>query len=269
MRLLVLALALAAAGPPVAANAGTSACRPGDGACIAFAEGKTGTLPKRGGERQPVMIGAAVHLLTPWQAERERRCLAIAGWAEARGDGPEAMAAVMWVLANRASSADHPETPCKALVATAQFEPFTQKAWTLPKPARKPARTKRAAAAVTITPAAETRRIAADIRRQARVIAAGGMPSWPRTRLEPDRAMLGAARAIAWNLNDDDLPHPTGRALLFYSPIAQARLGRTAPDWAEPAARTVSIGDHSFFRDRPVNRQTIPPTDAQVAEAPE
>ena len=268
MRLLVLALALAAVGVPATADAQTTACRPGDGACIAFAQGKADTPPKRGGKRQPVMIGAAVHLLTPWQAERERRCLAIAGWAEARGDGPEAMAAVMWVLANRAASDNHTETPCKALVAAAQFEPFMQKARKLPKPARKPARTKRAAAE-TITPAAETRRIAADLRRQARVIAAGGMPSWPRTRLEPDRAMLDAARAVAWNLNDDDLPDPTRRALLFYSPSVQARLGRAAPGWAEPAARTATIGDHAFFRDRSAIRPAIPPADTQVAEAPE
>ncbi|NYZ12845.1 cell wall hydrolase [Azospirillum sp. RWY-5-1] len=265
MRLLVLALALAAAGLPGTADAGSSACRPGDGACIAFAEGKAGKLPKRGGERQPVMIGAAVHMLTPWQAERERRCLAIAGWAEARGDGPEAMAAVMWVLANRASSDAHPETPCKALVAAAQFEPFTQKARKVPKPARKPGSTGRANAAADTDPTAEARRIAADLRRQARVIAAGGMPSWPRARLAPDRTMLDTARAIAWNLNDDDLPDPTRRALLFYSPPVQARLGRATPAWAEPAARTVSIGDHTFFRDRPVFRPAAP----QVAEAPE
>lgn len=253
---------------------GDSVCRPGDKGCARFAGDEKGGVPKRGGAKQPVMIGASVFMLTPWQAERERRCLALAGWAEARGEGADAMTAVMWVVANRAASADQPSLPCRVVVATGQFEPFAvepvepvnRKKAKAAKAKAKPKQTAAEQAKLAADPRIETRRILAEIRRQASVIRAGGMPSWPRPRLAPDQEALRTARGLAWNLNDDDIPDPTARASLFYSPPAQAALRRQKPDWAEARLMTTSIGGHSFYR------YPTPPeerTATQVAEVGE
>ncbi|MBP2298698.1 cell wall hydrolase [Azospirillum picis] len=276
MRFLFLALLLAIPMVPTVAGAqvpGTDAflCRPDDAGCAGFVGDAKRTLPKRGGARQPVFIGASVFMLTPWEAERERRCLALAGWAEARGEGADAMAAVMWVVANRAASAAQPSLPCRIVVAAGQFEPFASepatrqkasKAAKVVKPRAKPQQPRE----TVVDNRAEARRLLADVRRQARVIRAGGMPSWPKPRLAPDQDALRLARAIAWNLNDDDLPDPTARASLFYSPSTQSALGRRKPDWAEARLRTASIGDHSFFRYPPA---VAAHDDTQVAEVAE
>jgi spore germination cell wall hydrolase CwlJ-like protein len=285
MRNLLTTLMLATALLPVAAGAqtveagetalGDSVCRPGDKGCARFVGDEKGGVPKRGGAKQPVMIGASVFMLTPWQAERERRCLALAGWAEARGEGADAMAAVMWVVANRSASADQPSLPCRVVVATGQFEPFAvepveprnrQKAKSA-KAKTKPKQTAAEQAALAADPRIETRRILVEIRRQAEVIRAGGMPSWPKLRLAPDQEALRTARGLAWNLNDDDLPDPTARASLFYSPPTQAALHRQKPEWADARLLTTSIGGHSFYRyPTPPEERT---TATQVAEVGE
>ncbi len=246
-------------------DASDAACRPGDSGCARFVGDVKGSMPKRGGAKQPVVIGASVYMLTPWQAERERRCLALAGWAEARGEGADAMAAVMWVVANRASSADQPSLPCRVVVAAGQFEPFAVPP-VEPKTREKHGKTAKQRATqrekaaeqakLAADPRVEARRILAEIRRQARVIRAGGMPSWPKPRLAPDQEALQIARGLAWRLNDDDLPDPTARASLFYSPPTQAALRRQKPDWAEARLHTTSIGGHAFYRYPP------PPADA-------
>ncbi|WP_377810558.1 cell wall hydrolase [Azospirillum sp. A29] len=280
---LLLAAALlptAAAAQAVGADDGDAVCRPGDKGCARFVGDGKGGVPKRGGAKQPVMIGTSVFMLTPWQAERERRCLALAGWAEARGEGADAMAAVMWVVANRAASADQPSLPCRVVVATGQFEPFAaapvepadrKKAKAVKakgKQAEKAARQAKAEqAALAADPRVETRRILAEIRRQAAVIRAGGMPSWPKTRLAPDQEALRTARGLAWNLNDDDIPDPTARASMFYSPPAQAALRRQKPDWAEARLKTALIGGHSFYRTpTPPAERTIATLVAEIAE---
>ncbi len=250
-----------------------SLCRPADDGCARFIGDSKGAVPKRGGERQPVIIGSSVYMLTPWQAERERRCLALAGWAEARGQGADAMAAVMWVVANRAASASQPSLPCRVVVAAGQFEPFSPPPQVEPKTRRKAAKSRAKQEKVAEDPRAanraEARRIRAEIRRQAQVIRAGGMPSWPKPRLAPDQEALRLARGLAWHLNDDEMPDPTGRASLFYSPPTQAALGRQKPNWAEARLRTASIGDHSFYRYPPAPAEQISPADTQVAEVGE
>ncbi|MBK1836890.1 cell wall hydrolase [Azospirillum sp. YIM B02556] len=270
---LAISVLPAAAGAQVI-DAGDAVCRPGDTACARFVGDGKGGLPKRSGEKQPVMIGTSVYMLTPWQAERERRCLALAGWAEARGEGADAMAAVMWVVANRAASADQPSLPCRVVVAAGQFEPFAaepvepknRQKGKVVKPGTKPKQTAAEQAKLAADPRVEARRILAAIRRQATVIRAGGMPSWPKPRLAADQEALRIARGLAWNLNDDDLPDPTARASLFYSPPTQAALRRQKPDWAEARLLTTSIGGHSFYR------YPAPPeerTTTQVAEVGE
>ncbi|PWC84820.1 hypothetical protein TSH100_16850 [Azospirillum sp. TSH100] len=256
-------------------TSGDRVCQPGDKGCARFVGDEKGGVPKRGGAKQPVMIGASVFMLTPWQAERERRCLALAGWAEARGEGADAMAAVMWVVANRAASADQPSLPCRVVVASGQFEPFAvvpvepknrQKAKAA-KSKGKPKLTAAEQVALAADPRIENRRILAEIRRQAAVIRAGGMPSWPKLRLAPDQEALRAARGLAWNLNDDDIPDPTARASLFYSPPAQAALRRQKPEWAEARLLTISIGGHSFYRyPAPSEERTIATQVAEVGE---
>lgn len=269
MRNLLPALMLATAVMPAAAgaqviNASDAACRPGDSGCARFVGDVKGGTPKRGGAKQPVVIGASVYMLTPWQAERERRCLALAGWAEARGEGADAMAAVMWVVANRASSADQPSLPCRVVVAAGQFEPFAVppvEPKTREKHGKQAKQREKAAeqAKLAADPRVEARRILAEIHRQARVIRAGGMPSWPKPRLAPDQDALRIARGLAWRLNDDDLPDPTARASLFYSPPTQAALRRQKPDWAEARLHTASIGGHAFYR------YPAPPADAPTS----
>ena len=254
-------------------------CRPGDDGCARFIGDSKGAVPKRGGAKQPVVIGSSVYMLTPWQAERERRCLALAGWAEARGEGADAMAAVMWVVANRAASASQPSLPCRVVVAAGQFEPFSPPPQVEPQKRRKPVKSAKSRAKQAepqkvaedprVANRAEARRILAEIRRQAQVIRAGGMPSWPTPRLAPDQEALRLARGLAWNLNDDELPDPTARASLFYSPPTQAALRRQKPDWAEARLRTASIGDHSFYRYPPAPAERTSPAETQVAEVGE
>ncbi|MBP2308358.1 cell wall hydrolase [Azospirillum melinis] len=280
---LLLAAALlptAAAAQAVGADDGDAVCRPGDKGCARFVGDGKGGVPKRGGAKQPVMIGTSVFMLTPWQAERERRCLALAGWAEARGEGADAMAAVMWVVANRAASADQPSLPCRVVVATGQFEPFAaapvepanrKKAKAVKAKGRQAETAARQAkaeqAALAADPRVENRRILTEIRRQAAVIRAGGMPSWPKPRLAPDQEALRTARGLAWNLNDDDMPDPTARASMFYSPPTQAALRRQKPDWAEARLKTASIGGHSFYRaPTPPAERTIATLVAEIAE---
>lgn len=278
----VLLPAAAAAQAVGAGDAGgaDTVCRPGDKGCARFVGDEKGGMPKRGGARQPVMIGASVFMLTPWQAERERRCLALAGWAEARGEGADAMAAVMWVVANRAASADQPSLPCRVVVATGQFEPFAaapvepanrKKAKSVKAKGKRTAEAARQAKAeqakLAADPRVETRRILAEIRRQAVVIRAGGMPSWPKPRLVPDQEALRTARGLAWNLNDDDMPDPTARASMFYSPSAQGALHRQKPEWAEARLMTTSIGGHSFYRTpTPPEERTIATLVAEIGE---
>lgn len=245
-------------------EAGEPACPPEDRGCAAFVgdAGRPDSL--QDGPKQPVLIGSRVYMLTPREAERERRCLALAGWAEARRHGPEAMAAVMWVVANRAASERKPSTPCEVVVAPGQFEPFSlRKATTARKAVRgekakeDPQRAK--------DPAVEARRLAAEIRKRARVIKEGGMPAWIEPRLAADREMLRAARVLAWHLNDEVLPDPTRRALMFFSPPVQAWLGRKVPDWAEKRLQTAFVGDHAFFR-TPAQVRPLEPQVAQMGE---
>lgn len=276
--LLLAAALLPAAAAAQAADADDAVCRPGDKGCARFVGDEKGGVPKRGGAKQPVMIGTSVFMLTPWQAERERRCLALAGWAEARGEGADAMAAVMWVVANRAASADQPSLPCRVVVATGQFEPFaaapvepvnrTKAKAVKAKGKQAEARQAKAEqAALAADPRVETRRILAEIRQQAAVIRAGGMPSWPKPRLAPDQEALRSARGLAWNLNDDDMPDPTARASMFYSPPTQAALRRQKPEWAEARLKTASIGGHSFYRaPTPPEERTIATLVAEIAE---
>lgn len=278
---LLLAAALlpaAAAAQAADADADDAVCRPGDKGCARFVGDEKGGVPKRGGAKQPVMVGTSVFMLTPWQAERERRCLALAGWAEARGEGADAMAAVMWVVANRAASADQPSLPCRVVVATGQFEPFaaapvepvnrTKAKAVKAKGKQAEARQAKAEqAALAADPRVETRRILAEIRRQAAVIRVGGMPSWPKPRLAPDQEALRSARGLAWNLNDDDMPDPTARASMFYSPPTQAALRRQKPEWAEARLKTASIGGHSFYRAPTTpEERTIATLVAEIAE---
>ncbi|CAO3453921.1 cell wall hydrolase [Azospirillum largimobile] len=254
-------------------------CPSGDDGCARFVGDLNGTVPKRGGAKQPVVIGSSVYMLTPWQAERERRCLALAGWAEARGEGADAMAAVMWVVANRAASASQPSLPCRVVVAAGQFEPFSPPQQVEPEKRRKPIKSAKSRAKQAepqqvaedprVVNRAEARRILAEIRRQAQVIRAGGMPSWPKLRTAPDQEALRLARGLAWNLNDDEMPDPTARASLFYSPPTQAALRRQKPDWAEARLRTASIGDHSFYRYPPAPAERTSPAETQVAEVGE
>ncbi|WP_395455228.1 cell wall hydrolase [Azospirillum melinis] len=278
--LLPTAAAAQAAGADAGADEGDAVCRPDDKGCARFVGDGKGGVPKRGGARQPVMIGTSVFMLTPWQAERERRCLALAGWAEARGEGADAMAAVMWVVANRAASADQPSLPCRVVVATGQFEPFAAapvepadrtKAKAIKAKGRQAEKAARQAKAeeakLAADPRVENRRILAEIRRQAAVIRAGGMPSWPKPRLAPDQEALRTARGLAWNLNDDDMPDPTARASMFYSPPTQAALRRQKPEWAEARLKTASIGGHSFYRaPTPPEERTIATLVAEIAE---
>lgn len=46
-------------------------------------------------------------------------------------------------------------------------------------------------------------------------------------------------------VSDGEIPDPTGGATHFYSPVAQAALGRAAPSWAKQP--TAKIGGHTFF----------------------
>jgi Cell Wall Hydrolase len=177
-------------------------------------------LPAKGGPKHRVNAGHVSLELTAWELERERRCLAIAAYAEARDQAATGMLAVMWVILNRVERGMYgAERPCDAVAQPAAIEAMSR-----PEHAK-----------------------------QLRAIRRGAMPPLVRTETYPDEVALRTARRLAEQaLGDGDrLPDDlTKSATHYWSPKQQRRLGRAKPEWARRLVRTTRIGDHVFYRPR-------------------
>lgn len=236
------AIGLACAALPAAAA--EPSCGTADAECRAFSEASK--APARGGPKTLVFIGSAAYRLTAWEAERERRCLALVGWAEARNDGADGMSAAMWSIANRAADGLHPSSPCDVVAAKGQYEPMAKRA--APKKGAKHARhAAHADSDGDLPPKEAVKRILAHMSVQRRVISQGGMPEWPKTWTASDKRTLRVAKIVAWRVDSELSGDPTRGATMFYAPDTQAKLGRKAPDWADPKKLTAVVGGHRFY----------------------
>jgi len=236
------AIGLACAALPAAAA--EPSCETADAECRAFSDASK--APARGGPKTLVFIGSSAYRLTAWEAERERRCLALIGWAEARNDGSDGMSAVMWSVANRAADVLRPSAPCDIVAAKGQYEPMAKRA--APKKGAKHAKHAAHVDSDGDLPAKEAvKRILAHMSAQRRVIAQGGMPEWPKTWTSSDKRTLRVAKVVAWRVDSELSSDPTRGATMFYAPDIQTKLGRKAPDWADPKKLTAIVGGHRFY----------------------
>lgn len=187
-------------------------CRLGDDLCLQFADAMNN--PHRGGRPLTWHVGDGTLLLTRFQAWRQMRCLAYAAWAEGRSEGPSGMLAIMQVIANRAVSEKHPDTPCLAIAKKGQFEAM----------GHRQARKWRKAAA---NPAIMVPDIEAE------------------TKADQDAAR--SVRILAWRLMTGQLRHDPVRGATFYATRELVQSSR-APKWVQVFQPVITIGEHVFFR---------------------
>jgi N-acetylmuramoyl-L-alanine amidase len=142
---------------------------------------------------------------------RDKHCLAIAVYGEARGETTESMVAVAWVILNRTNSRHYPNTVCDVVLQSYQFESLGKGT------------------------------ILRDIANEAN---SGTMvfPTMNNQRLLDK--IYDIADAVFYSISND----PTKGSTHFWSPIAQSALGRVPPNWAEQLAYQGEVGNHRFYR---------------------
>lgn len=143
--------------------------------------------------------------------QREKHCLALALYGEARGETAESMEAVAWVIINRTNSIKFPNTVCGVVLQRSQFE--------------------------SLGPNTFLRFLA--IESQNGTMAFPEMNNaWLANKLQH------IAERVFYGLEQD----PTVGATHFWSPTVQFALGRTAPKWSEHLAYKRDVGNHKFYR---------------------
>ena len=196
-----------------------ASCRVTDMGCRAY----TGQLPEGmsyapdytpGGPRLPRRFGEIVLSLDSWGLERERRCLTMAIFGEARGEVIVGMEAVVWVIANRVARSDFPDTPCAVIAQKHQFEFMTRPRFSA----------------------------------QAEALATGRMPPRLQAHGQVEGSALTIARALAYQFFDGGLVHDkTLGATHFLAPEVMAERGHM-PNWTQAYDLTVEIGGHRFYQ---------------------
>ena len=228
-------------------------CNPEDVNCLAFVGDVERALPRKGGEVASVFIGSWVYTLPAWEAPSGDALRWLPGRKPvARVSGRWPRSCGWWRTAQRWPAAPQHHVAWRWPAANLNHSRHPVLALGVPPEAPLSAS------------AVKARRIAAEVRAQARVIESGGMPSWPKPRQAADRRMLYAARVLAWYLDGETLPDPTSGAVMFYSPDVQTVLGRQRPSWIEEFAQTTMVGDHLFYRLAPSPSEQS----EQVAETP-
>jgi spore germination cell wall hydrolase CwlJ-like protein len=143
--------------------------------------------------------------------DRDRRCLTMLAYAEASGEGPAGMLAVMRVVHNRMAHAAFPDNACAVALEPGQFPPVGE----------------RKALRVAL---AEPEHISlAD--------AVGALS--PQARLQLVQAWRLAAVSDIWPARD-----PTGGALYFVNPRL---MDPHRCPWVAALKRTAVIGQHVFM----------------------
>lgn len=206
----------------------TLACDENDIACQRFVgDLPARKLPPRDAPRKWRRAGPIQLDLNDYELERERRCLAISAYAEARGEGDLGMVAVMWVILNRVATSKTPTTPCAVILARGAFEAMMADAYAVQRRQLKNGLVPRHA-----LPLGDPATIPADER--ANIIELRAYK----------RALL-----LAYNILDGRLHvDPTNAATHYWSPTGQAALKRPAPSWVKSFVKTAEIGGHEFFR---------------------
>lgn len=167
------------------------------------------------GPEKTYWFGQKPVVMTAFEAERQRRCIAIAAYGEARGDSLKGILAVMWSIKNRTADPKYPSTPCEVIVQRAAFEPMSKPAF----------------------------------RAQKRAAKNGEMIPALRVKNVVDRAKLTLIQLTAFHmLNGSVKDDPTDGATHFWAPQAQQAMGRDAPAWAAKMVQTAAIDKHVFYR---------------------
>ncbi len=182
------------------------------------------------------LAGAGVALLLAWcpvasaaPPERDTRCLALIAYAEAAGEGPAGMAAVMQVVRNRAGDPRFPGDDCAVAVEPGQFQPVDE------------------------SPALRAALLHPDRYRPEQVVIVRG---------QADRKALAEAFALARRPATGG-SDPTRGALYFVNPRLMD------PDncpWFARRKRTATIGQHVFLTEYgPDEQPGAPGLDCSIA----
>jgi spore germination cell wall hydrolase CwlJ-like protein len=145
-------------------------------------------------------------------SDRERRCLTLIAYAEAAGEGPAGMLAVMKVVHNRIADPRFADDACAVALEAGQFQPVAE------RPALRRALVEPEGQSLAQTLGATSR----------------------SERLQLVQAWRLAGAAAVWPAHD-----PTGGALYFVNPRLMDP--RRCP-WFARLKRTAVIGEHVFMR---------------------
>jgi len=172
-------------------------------------------------------IGGKDVALTEKEAEREQRCLSLVAFAEARGEGRDGMAAIMFVVMNRIRATAEGTFPGPAAAKGKEVLPCDIVAQKGAFEALRGARFHRALLSIRHGQA-------------------------PLLRRHPDPTEKGSlelaqslARGIMRGEVTDDI---TAGATHFYCPTEQRQLRRSKPEWADRMVATAQIGKQVFYR---------------------
>lgn len=161
------------------------------------------------------------------EADRQRRCMALVAFAEARGEGHDGMLAIMFVVMNRVRAvADGtlPAPPAAKGKAVLPCDVVAQKY------------------AFEALHAARFRKSLASIRHGHRMERL--TPANPVDAQQLELAHSLAREMMAGKLTDDT----TGGATHFYCPSEQRQMRRSKPEWTEKLVATARIGKQVFYR---------------------
>lgn len=150
------------------------------------------------------------------QWRRDMDCLTLVGFAEARGNGSEAMEAVMWVVQNRRIASEGKKDVCDVISQRGAFEGVTKPRF---------------------------RSQFAAIRRGQQ------LPRINTLNVIEEKAVRDARRLASSIVSKERTHDLTRGATHFYAPVAQRQMNRQAPNWAKEFQQTASIGGHEFFRE--------------------
>ena len=164
----------------------------------------------------PYRLGDAILMLTPYEAERQRRCFVLAAYSEARGSTQKGMLAVMWTIVNRVEHPDFPETPCAVIAQKGAFEGMKQ----------------------------------GPFRKHLAAIKAGYMPPAIKAAPGANAEALSTIEDLSFQMMFcNRSADPVKGATYFYAPKPQRQLGRGAPSWSRQFVRTARVDEHVFYRD--------------------
>jgi hypothetical protein len=160
--------------------------------------------------------------------DRETACIAAVAYAEAAGEGPAGMAAVVRVIRNRIADPRFPAGACAVVVAPGEFQPV------------------------------------GDSPRLRAALVAGGVPDLARALADfgpVDAGVLATAIALA-RAKPEKAADPTGGALYFVNPLLMAP---AACAWFAALERTAAIGGHVFMT-HPADEAVAPEPALDCAE---